>query len=421
MKHHIDIIHAHEILDSRGNPTLKVTVMLEDGTRGSASVPSGASTGIHEALELRDGGKRYGGMGVQKAVKNVNTKIAQMLRGKKAFLQREIDGDMMILDGTVNKKKLGANAILGVSLACAHAGAKAKKMPLFEYLRWVYDLQLSYKSERLPYATMNILNGGAHADWAIDLQECMIIPKQKTFKRRLQCGAEIFDALKDEIKRKGELPLVGDEGGYALALKSNKSAFALIEKAIKSAGYKLGSQVKFGMDVAASEFYNEKKSLYKLAVDKKSLSAKELSTLLGNWTKSYPFELIEDPFAQDDWEGWKLFTEKFGSKLSIVGDDLFVTNVDRLKKGIEMGAGNAILIKPNQIGTLSETMDAILLAQKNDYKVVISHRSGETCDTTIADLSVAVNADYIKTGSLSRSERLAKYNRLLEIEEELAL
>lgn len=422
--HTIDMVHAHEILDSRGNPTLKVSVRLADGTVGSASVPSGASTGIHEALELRDGEKkRYGGKGVLKAVANVNTKLAKLLVGKNIFDQRGIDDAMRILDGTVNKRRLGANTILGVSLACAHAGARAKRLPLYRYLRFVFDLDRSYKSNRtykLPYPTMNILNGGRHADFAIDLQECMIIPQQKKFRERLRSGAEIFHALAEVLKKRGFSTQVGDEGGYAPKLKKNEEALKLILVAIRQAGYVAGKDVKLGMDVASSEFYDKKTKRYALKTDGKTLTALQLGKVYESWAKRYPLEIIEDPFAEDDWDNWVAFTGAMGKKITIVGDDLFVTNVERVKKGIAMGAGNAVLIKVNQIGTLSETMDTILLAEQAGYKIIISHRSGETEDTTIADLAVAVNAEYIKTGSLSRSERLAKYNRLLEIEEELS-
>lgn len=418
--HFIDTIHAHEILDSRGNPTLKVSVMLTDGTIGSASVPSGASTGIHEALELRDGDKkRYGGRGVLKAVANVNVKIKKILVGKKIFDQRGIDEAMCILDGTLNKSRLGANAILGVSLACVHAGAKAKHMPLYRYIRFAFDLEHCYSSYKLPYPMMNILNGGRHADWAIDLQECMIIPQQKKFRERLRCGAEVFHALADILSKRGFSTLVGDEGGFAPKLKKNEDALKLILDAIRKAGYSAGTEVKLGMDVASSEFYDEKTQRYLMRADGKTLTAVQLAKVYGGWIKKYPLMLIEDPMAQDDWDNWVMVTKALGKKITIVGDDLFVTNVERVKKGIELGVANAVLIKVNQIGTLSETIDTILLAQQNGYKVIVSHRSGETEDTTIADLVVAVNAEYIKTGSLSRSERLAKYNRLLEIEEEV--
>lgn len=421
--HSIDLIHAHEILDSRGNPTLKVSVMLNDGTVGSASVPSGASTGSHEALELRDGdAKRYGGKGVLKAVKHVNTSIAKLLKGKNVFDQRAIDDDMRLLDGTVNKSRLGANAILGVSLACAHAAATARKMPLYAYLREAFDLNEMHGGKmpyRLPYPTMNILNGGVHAGWAIDLQECMVIPQQKKFAERLRCGAEIFHALKTVLKAKGFSTLVGDEGGYAAKLASNEEALKMIVKAVAVAGYKLGVDVKFGMDPASSEFYDAKKKIYHLKADNKQLTSEQMIKMYAGWCKKYPLTMIEDGLAEDDWLGWQSLTKALGKTTTLVGDDLFVTNVERVQQGIEMQVGNAVLIKVNQIGTLSESIDAILLAQSHGYKINVSHRSGETEDTTIADLAVAVNAEHIKTGSLSRSERLCKYNRLIEIAEEV--
>jgi enolase len=419
MSHKIESIHAHEILDSRGNPTVEVSVLLEDGTSAAASVPSGASTGVHEALELRDGDKkRYGGKGVLKAVHNVNATIAKALVGMDVTGQRKIDNAMLMLDGTANKKKLGANAILGVSLACAHAGAKAKKMPLYKYLRWVFDLK--QKGWRLPIPTMNILNGGAHAGWILDFQEYMVVPKQKFFRERVRCGAEIFHALGKLLKSKGFSTLVGDEGGYAVPLPSNEAALKMIVEAIRSAGYKPGGDVMVAMDPATSELYDPKKKIYKLRVDKKTMTTDKMIAMWSEWIKKYPFESLEDGLAEDDWEGWIKLTAKLGKQLPLVGDDFFVTNVERLREGIKRKAGNAILIKVNQIGSLSETMDTILLAQQNKFKISVSHRSGETTDTTIADLSVAVNADYIKTGSLSRSERLAKYNRLMEIEEEVS-
>ena len=418
MKHDIAQIHAHEILDSRGNPTVNVSVILKDGTIGSASVPSGASTGSHEALELRDGDKkRYGGLGVKKAVGNVNRTVAAALKGKSVFDQRGIDNLMRMMDGTSNKRRLGANAILGVSLACAHAGAKAKHLPLYKYLRTVY--QLGNRPYRLPYPTMNIMNGGVHAGWAIDLQECMIIPQQKKFAERLRCGAEVFHTLKALLKKKGFSTLVGDEGGFAVKWKSNEEALKVIMQAIKNAGYKPGRDVKLGMDPASSEFYDAKSARYHLRSDKKMLTAEQMIKLYQAWCKKYPLVMIEDGLAEDDWNNWQKLTKALGKTVTLVGDDLFVTNVERLAKAIKMQVGNAILIKVNQIGTLSESMDAILLAQKHGYKINVSHRSGETEDTTIADLAVAVNAEHIKTGSLSRSERLAKYNRLLEIAEEV--
>ncbi|MFH1434034.1 MAG: phosphopyruvate hydratase [Candidatus Uhrbacteria bacterium] len=419
MSDKIQAVHAHEILDSRGNPTVSVSVLLSDGKSAHASVPSGASTGIHEALELRDGDHhRYRGQGVTKAVRNVNTKIAASLRGMKVHNQRQIDETMIMLDGTVNKKKLGANAILGVSLACAHAAAKNKRMPLYAYLRWTYDLK--YKNYKLPTPLMNVLNGGVHADNSLDMQEFMIIPHAfKSFTRKTQAGSEIFHALGDILHQKKLNTAVGNEGGYAPNMRRNEQALELVMQAIKKAGYKPGQEVSIGLDIAASEFYNEDKNRYELKTDRRKVNAADLIELVADWAKRYPLISVEDGLDQDAWEDWQIMTKLLGKKMMLVGDDLFVTQVDRLQRGIDQKAANAILIKLNQVGSLSETIDTILLAQQNKYKVVVSHRSGETCDTTIADLAVAVNAEYIKTGSLSRSERLAKYNRLLEIEEEL--
>lgn len=414
----ISSVHAHEILDSRGNPTLEATILLEDGTSGSASVPSGASTGIHEALELRDGDKRrYGGKGALKAVKHVETELADVVVGMDVTRQRDIDLSMILRDGTENKSRLGANAILAVSLACAHAAAKAKRMPLYAYLRFAFDLKM--RGYRLPIPTMNILNGGAHAGWILDFQEFMIVPQQSSFRERVRCGSEIFHALGKVLKKKGFSTLVGDEGGYAVPLSSNEEALKMIIKAAKEAGYKPGRDVMLAMDPASSEFYDERRKTYALRVDRKKYSSEEMIRMFEKWAKKYPIVSLEDGLAQDDWEGWEELTKRLGNKMSLVGDDLFVTNTDRLRQGIERKVGNAILIKVNQIGSLTEAMDAILLAKQFGYKVSVSHRSGETADTTIADLAVAVNADFIKTGSLSRSERLAKYNRLMEIEEEI--
>ena len=415
----IEYIHAHEILDSRGNPTVNVSVLLKNGKVGRASVPSGASTGTHEALELRDGDKkRYRGKGVLKAVRNVNNKIAKELVGMSVYRQREIDEKMIMLDGTMNKRKLGANAILGVSLACAHAGAKSKKMPLYEYLRWVYDLK--YRGYKMPDPLMNVFNGGEHADNNLDMQEFIITPHGfKTFRRKVQTGSEIFHALGDILRKKKMSTAVGNEGGYAPDVGRTEQAIELIMKAIKDAGYKAGKEVSFGLDVAAAEFYRPKNNKYELKADKRTMTAAQLVKLYQTWMKKYPLLTIEDGLDQDAWEDWQMMTEKIGKKSILIGDDLFVTQTDRLQKGIEQKVANAILIKLNQVGSLSETIDTILLAQKNKYKIAVSHRSGETCDTTIADLAVAVNAEYIKTGSLSRSERLAKYNRLMEIEEEI--
>lgn len=416
MSQNIKAIHAHEILDSRGNPTLSVHVMLGSGVVGSASVPSGASTGVHEALELRDEDKkRYGGKGVLKAIKNVK-KIEKKLIDTPVTRQREIDNTMLLMDGTLNKSKLGANAILGISLACAHAAAKHKKMPLYEYIRLAYDLP--FKAYKLPFPMMNIMNGGAHAGWILDIQEFMLIPRQRSFKERVRCGSEIFHALGALLKDNGFTTLVGDEGGYSAQLSKNQDVFQYLVKAARSAGYAAGKDVDFAIDAAASEFYDKEDDVYHLNVEAKHLRSPKLVDWYVDLAKKYPLVSIEDPLDQDDWYGWVEATNKLKDKM-IVGDDLFVTNVERLQKGIEMKAANSILIKLNQIGTLSETIEAIELAQANKMKVVISHRSGETPDTTIADLSVAVNAEYIKTGSLSRGERVAKYNRLMEIEEEI--
>ncbi len=413
----IKTIKAREILDSRGNPTVEVKVTLKNGIWAKAAVPSGASTGSHEALELRDGNnKRYLGKGVLKAVKNVNQEINYLLKNVDVTKQQDIDKLMIKLDDTPNKSDLGANAILGVSLACAHAGAKALGMPLYRYLRKTYNIH--YKSFNLPLAMMNILNGGKHANWALDIQEAMIVPQAKKMAKRVQMGSEIFHNLGDILKKKGFDTFVGDEGGYAVKLKKNEEAFLLILAAIKKAGYKPHKEVNLAIDAAASEFYNKKNKTYK--INNKKIKSDKLISLYQNWLRRYKLISIEDGLAEDDWDKWQTLTKKLGSKCLLVGDDLFVTNMKRLQKGIDMGVANAILIKLNQIGTLTETISAIYLAKQNNYKVIISHRSGETCDTTIADLAVAVNADYIKTGSMSRSERVSKYNRLMEIEEELS-
>ncbi|MDG1950672.1 MAG: phosphopyruvate hydratase, partial [bacterium] len=376
----IESIHAHEILDSRGNPTLNVTVLLANGVSGSASVPSGASTGVHEALELRDGDpKRYHGKGVLKAVKNVQKKIMPALVGMNVTRQRDIDGVMMELDGTPNKEKLGANAILGVSLACAHAAARVRKLPLYAYIRETFDLPLS--TYRLPIPTMNVLNGGAHAGWILDFQEFMVVPTQRKFKERVRCGAEIFSELGTLLKKKGFSTLKGDEGGYAAALKKNEDAFKLILQAVKKAGYIAGKDVFLAMDPAVSEIYKKSKKRYQLKVDGKELTSDQMITMWESWVKKYPIISIEDGLDQDDWDGWVELTKRLGDKVVLVGDDFFVTNTDRLAKGIEMGAANAILIKVNQIGTLSESVDAIMLAKQYGYKTSVSHRSGETADT----------------------------------------
>jgi len=409
-------IIAREILDSRGNPTVEAKVVLENGLVGVAKVPSGASTGTHEALELRDGGKRYGGKGVLKAVNNVNAVIARVLKGMDATHQLELDKKMIALDGTSNKSKLGANAILSVSLACARAGALSLNLPLYQYIRHAY--KISERGFRLPLPMMNILNGGRHADNGLSIQEFLIIPRNKYFRERVRMGSQVFHALANILAQKGYSTSVGDEGGFAPELLSNERAMQVIVDAIKYCGWEAGKHIYLGLDVAASEFYN--KGNYYL-IKKQGWRAEKMIATLEQWVKKFPIATIEDGLAEDDWDNWKILTKELGRKVALVGDDLFVTSVDRLERGIKEKVGNAILIKVNQIGTLSETIDAILLAKKFGYQVAVSNRSGETADTFIADLSVAVNAEYIKTGSLSRSERTEKYNRLMEIEEELGI
>ncbi|PIT88687.1 MAG: phosphopyruvate hydratase [Candidatus Magasanikbacteria bacterium CG10_big_fil_rev_8_21_14_0_10_36_32] len=410
-------VTAREILDSRGNPTVEAKVILENGIIGVAKVPSGASTGTHEALELRDGGSRYGGKGVLKAVKNVNVYISKALSGMDIIDLQKIDKKMIDLDGTKNKTKLGANAILGVSMAAARAGAEHIGLPLYKYLRKVY--KINEKGYRLPIPTMNIINGGRHADSGLTIQEFMIIPRHKLLRERVRMGAQIFHALAGLLSQKGYVTSVGDEGGFAPELLNNERAVQMIVEAIKSAGWEPGKHVYLGLDVAASEFCNKGK--YYFLNKKQSWSAEKMISTLAGWVNKYPFVFIEDGLSEDDWDNWKILTKTLGKKVALVGDDLFVTNVDRLSKGIKSGVANAILIKLNQIGTVSETISAIMLAKKNNYQTSISHRSGETADTFIADLAVAVNSEFIKTGSLSRSERVEKYNRLMEIELELGI
>ncbi|MBN1585162.1 phosphopyruvate hydratase [Candidatus Uhrbacteria bacterium] len=411
-------IRAREILDSRGNPTVSVRVTLNDGTVAAASVPSGASTGIHEVLELRDGDrKRYGGKGVLRAVRNVNGPIAKALKGMDPRKQRQIDRKMIELDGTENKSRLGANAIIGVSMAVCRAAAVAQGKPLYAWIRQAYGLKL--KGWRMPFATMNLLNGGAHAGFAIDFQETMVVPLQKRMSERVRAGSEVFHALARILGKMGFATTVGDEGGYAPKLGSNEKAMRLIVQAIKDAGYRPGKDVALGADVAASEFYSADDGIYDLKCEGKRLTGPQMVRLLGTWLNKYPIVFLEDGLAEDDWKGWEMMTDRLGKKTVLVGDDLFVTNVKRLQRGIDSGVANAILIKVNQIGTLSETIDAIMMAKDNGYKTAISHRSGETADTFIADLAVAVNSEFIKTGSVSRSERLEKYNRLMEIEGEI--
>ena len=404
-------IKAREILDSRGNPTVEVDVVLEGGILGRAAVPSGASTGEHEAIELRDGDKaRYKGKGTQKAVSNVNNIIKKELIGKDPFNQRELDDFLIKLDGTENKSKLGANAILGVSLAAAKAAASAKEQQLFEYIG-------GKDAHILPVPMMNIINGGAHADNNVDLQEFMIMPVgADSFATALRMGSEIFHTLKSILKNKGLSTAVGDEGGFAPNLKSNSEAIEIILEAIDGAGYKMQKDVAVALDPAASSFYKDGKFML-LAEDKKENSSEDMINFYSSWVDKYPIVSIEDALAEDDWDGWSILTEKLGKKIQIVGDDLFVTNTKRLKTGIDKKIANSILIKVNQIGTLSETLDAINMAKKAGYTAVISHRSGETEDTTISHLAVATGVGQIKTGSVCRSDRVAKYNELLRIEE----
>jgi enolase len=412
---YIDAVEGKEILDSRGNPTVEVEVYLEDGSVGRAAVPSGASTGIHEALELRDGDKdRYLGKGVQQAVENVNTAIADELIGWDASDQMGIDMALLELDGTPNKSKLGANAILGTSLAVAKAAAISMDMPLYRYIGGVY-------AHVLPVPMMNILNGGAHTAWqSTDAQEFMVMPLgASSFSEGLRWGAEIYHALKSVLKAKGYATLVGDEGGYAPNLKANVEAVEVILEAIEKAGYKAGKDVAIALDPAASELFDEKEKKYNLRKEGKMLSSEEMVAFWKNWVDQFPIVSIEDGLAQDDWEGWKLMTKELGDRLQIVGDDLLVTNPERVKRGIEEKACNALLVKVNQIGSLTETIEAVTLCQTNGWKAVTSHRSGETEDSTIADLAVALNTGQIKTGAPARSDRVAKYNQLLRIEAEL--
>jgi len=411
-------IKAREILDSRGNPTIEVEVFLEDGSWGKASVPSGASTGVHEALELRDNDpKRYNGKGVLKAVSNVEREIKGALLGMQADQQRSIDQKMIDLDGTNNKSKLGANAILGVSLAVARAAASSKKLSLYEYLRKTFNPQLG-EEYIMPVPMMNILNGGKHADSNLDIQEFEFFPiGAVNFSEAIRMGSEVFHKLGEVLTRNHLSTNVGNEGGYAADFASHKHALKLIFQSIEEAGYQPGLNAFLGLDVAASSFYSEGK--YNLLLENAKWSTGEMIDFLSNLIKDYPLVSIEDPLQEDDWTNWKVFTERFNKVIQIIGDDLFVTNTRRIKKGIDMGVANAVLIKPNQIGSLSETVDAILMGQKAHYNIIVSHRSGETEDTFIADLVVALNCGQIKTGSMSRSERIAKYNRLLEINEEL--
>ena len=408
----IQRVHAREVLDSRGQPTVEVDVILKNGTLGRATIPSGASTGEYEAVELRDGGKRFLGKGVERAVRNVNRTLAPRLRGMEAKDQEGIDRFMIELDGTPDKGNLGANAILGVSLAVAQAQARAEKLSLYRYLG-------GSRAKTLPVPMLNVLNGGVHADNNVDVQEFMIIPfGMKSFAEALRAAAEIFQNLKKVLHDRSYSTSVGDEGGFAPRLKNNNEAIELLLEAVTQAGYKPGDQVALGLDVAASGFYEEGYYIFKKS-DGARRGREEMVRLYEDWVRQYPIVSIEDPLGEDDWDGWKMLTEALGKKVQIVGDDIFVTNRARLERGIQSGIANSILIKVNQIGTLSETLQTILLAKNTGYTTVISHRSGETEDSTIADLSVATNAGQIKTGAPCRGERTAKYNQLLRIEEEL--
>jgi enolase len=411
----IEDVFGREILDSRGNPTVEVEVTLMDGTQGRAAVPSGASTGVHEALEMRDGDKsRYEGKGVLQAVDNVNDEIADMLLGWDATEQKAIDMALIELDGTPNKSKLGANAILGTSLAVAKAAANALDLPLYRYIGGVY-------AHVLPVPMMNILNGGTHTGWqSTDAQEFMVMPLgAESFAEGLRWGAEIYHALKTVLKGHGYTTLVGDEGGYAPALKANSEAVEVILEAIEKAGYKAGEQVAIALDPAASEFYEEESGLYNLRKEGRKLKSAEMVAFWKTWVDQYPIVSIEDGLAQDDWDGWKLMVAEMGDRIQIVGDDLLVTNPERVRRAIKEKASNALLVKLNQIGSLTETIEAVEICQRAGWRAVTSHRSGETEDSTIADLAVALNMGQIKTGAPARSDRVAKYNQLLRIEEEL--
>ncbi len=408
-------VNALQVLDSRGNPTVEVEVILADGSWGRAIVPSGASTGVHEALELRDGDKdRFGGKGVTKAVENVNTQIAEALIGVDATQQMAIDMAMLEMDGTPNKQALGANAILGTSLAVAKAAAAAVSLPLYRYLGGTY-------AHELPVPMMNILNGGAHTSWqTTDAQEFMVMPLgAPSFSEGLRWGAEIYHTLKTVLKEKGYATLVGDEGGYAPALKTNEEAVEIILEAIEKAGYEAGKDVAIALDPAASEFYDEEEKVYNLRTEGRKLNSQEMVAFWVDWVNKYPIVSIEDGLAQDDWEGWNLFTKQVGDRIQIVGDDLLVTNPNRISRAISENSCNSLLVKVNQIGSLTETMKAVSMCQNHGWTTVVSHRSGETEDATIADLAVALNTGQIKSGAPARSDRVSKYNQLLRIEKEL--
>lgn len=407
-------VHARQILDSRGNPTVEAEVLTDSGFMGRAAVPSGASTGVHEAVELRDGGNRYMGKGVTKAVQNVNVDIANEIQGMSVFDQNAIDQVMLQLDGTENKSKLGANAILAVSLAVAQAAAQESSQSLYRYVGGV-------NANTLPIPLMNILNGGSHADNKIDIQEFMIVPVgSDTFSEALRMGVEVFHNLKKVLKAKGYSTNVGDEGGFAPEIQSNEEAIETVLSAIEAAGYKPGEDMLIALDAASSEFYDKESGLYHFhKSDGRKMGSEEMASYWADWTAKYPIVSIEDGMDEDDWAGWRSLTEKVGDKVQLVGDDLFVTNVKRLQRGIDENIANSILVKVNQIGSLTETINAVNLAHKSSYNSVMSHRSGETEDSIIADLAVALNTGQIKTGSASRSDRMAKYNQLLRIEEEL--
>lgn len=412
----IQSVRAREVLDSRGNPTVACRVTLASGATAEAKVPSGASTGSHEAVELRDGGKRYRGKGVAKAVKGVNTEIARVLLKTDAARQKDIDHVMIELDGTPNKSRLGANATLAVSLATAQALAIHRRTPLWKSLRQTFKF---LHPASLPIPTINVLNGGAHANWSLDVQECMIVPRQRTMKERIRAGAETFHALAELLKKDGFTTTVGDEGGFAPKLPRVEDAFQLLILAIRKAGYRPGTDIALATDIAASEFYDKRSNTYRLRTEGKTYTAAALLKRYERWQEMFPLVSYEDPFAEDDWDAWKKATTALKKKSVIIGDDLFVTNPTRLAQGIHQKAASGILIKLNQIGTLTETVDAITMAHKAGFATSVSHRSGETSDTTIADLAVAAGSEYIKTGSLSRSDRVEKYNRLLAIEEEM--
>ncbi len=405
-------VTARQILDSRGNPTVEVTVATSKGS-GTFGVPSGASTGSSEAWELRDGGKDFGGKGVMTAVSNVNKIIAKNIRGMNVFDQKDIDDALIDLDGTPNKKNLGANAILGVSGAVMKAAAMAKNVPLYKYVAFVHKK----KGWKIPHAIFNVINGGKHGDTNLDVQEFMLMPKFESIAKSVQVASEIFHSLEEVLKARGLSTNLGNEGGYSPRVESNSQALDLILEAIKMSGYEKGSDVALGLDVAATEIFQEGDKQYVLAADQTSLGAERIVSLFKEWADKYSIQYIEDGLAEEDWEGWAMMGQRLSSSIMLAGDDLFTTQSLRLKKGIEMGAGNSIIIKPNQVGTITETLQTVALAQRNKYKIIASHRSGETTDDFIADFAVGIGADFIKAGSVARGERVVKYNRLMQIEE----